>query len=137
MCKKKVILSLFLIFYCQIVYSLNDTYVYILTYGARGVVVYCGITNDPEARALEHATDGTMGYNTFDTMIVVAGPMTRDRAYREETRYIHRHPIPSLYQTYPRDARAIEEYESRFDVSRLIQTPNPRVEYAPGVQRGV
>ncbi len=136
---KKVILSILLIFFFQEVFAQNDVFVYLLKYrGARGdVVVYCGITNDPETRALEHAEGGTLGYNTFDTMVVFAGPMSREQALEEETRCIYRYEIPRLYQTYPRDLRAIAEYESHYDASRLVQTRNPIVEYTPEVQRAI
>jgi predicted GIY-YIG superfamily endonuclease len=135
---KKNILGLVLIFCFQATFAADDVFVYFLKYTGRfgkDVVVYCGITKDPESRALEHAQGGTMGYNTFDTMVVFAGPMSRSQAYKEETKCIETNRIPKMYQTYPRNERGIEKYESRFDTSRLEQIPNPRVEYTPEVIR--
>ena len=120
--------------------SAERVFVYYLKYAGRygDVIVYCGITNDPEARAIEHARGGTMRYNTFDTMVVFAGPMSRDQAYREETRCIERNRIPRIYQhRNGPDFRAIEEYELHYNPTRLIQTPNPRVEYTAEVLRAV
>src|SRR3989337_1005644 len=148
---KKIILSVILIFCFQVSHADGDIFVYLLKYmkqNGEDVVVYCGITNDPEARAFEHVQGSTMKYNTFDTMVVVAGPMSRAQALKEETRCIYQYPIPKLYQTYPggypdvvypgcpyrpcdynkeeRDKR-IKEYESKFDSSRLVQISNPIV----------
>jgi hypothetical protein len=72
--------------------------------------------------------------------------MSRSRALQEETNCIYSYPITKLYQTRPGDrfrpsdlseeerGEAIEEYESHFDASRLVQIPNPRVEYTPEVR---
>lgn len=138
MCKK-IILGVMLIFYFQVACA-DNVFVYFLKYTGRNgdVVVYCGITNDPEARALEHARGGTMGYNTFDTMVVFAGPMSRAEAYQEETRCIETHHIPRMYQHREGpDFRAIAEYESHYDPSRLRQTPNPMVEFTAAVLRAM
>jgi predicted GIY-YIG superfamily endonuclease len=61
---KKIILSILLVFYFQVAFAANDVFVYLLKYTGRygkDVVVYCGITNNPEVRAHEHAEGGTMG----------------------------------------------------------------------------
>ncbi len=75
----KKIIFVVLIFCYQTIFAVDDVFVYYLKYTNRhkdDVVVYCGITNNPEVRALEHAYDSTMKYNTFDTMVVFAGPMS-------------------------------------------------------------
>lgn len=146
---KKTLLYFLLIFSFQSLYANNDVFVYLLKYtksNGKEVVVYCGITNNPEQRALEHADGHTMGYNTFDTMLVIAGPMSREQALQQETDCIYRYPIPRLYQTYPNDqirpsdldesarAAAIAKYESRVDTSRLAQTPDPLVIYTDEVR---
>ncbi len=142
MTKIRLLLCSILLLAVQLAFADNDVFVYILLYGGqKGTVVYCGITNDPEARAKEHAIDRTMMYNTFDTMLVIAGPMSRSEALKLETKCIYTYDIPRLYQTYPNDPDrpseldmeereiAIWEYELLYDTSRLNQTLYPKVIY--------
>ncbi|EKE00546.1 MAG: hypothetical protein ACD_21C00331G0012 [uncultured bacterium] len=148
---KKILLSIVCLFYFQVVFAADDFFVYMLSYGKRNpVIVYCGITKDPERRARQHANNETMLYNTFDTMTVFAGPMPEPQAYAEETKCIYQYPIPKLYQTYPgnpirrsehqTDAekqKAIQEYESGCDVSRLRQVLEPDVAYTLDVLKAL
>jgi hypothetical protein len=136
---KRIIFAIISIFYFQVCYGEN-VFVYLLKYttlSGREAVVYCGITNKPEVRVLEHVRDGTVNYNTFDTMVVFDGPISREEAYKKETSCIRSYDIPRLYQLYPRDEKAIAEYESHYDTSRLIQIQNPRVEYTARVRRAL
>ena len=142
---KKVILIVALIFGANMVLADNDVFTYYLKYSdkyGKDTVAYCGITNDPEARVIEHVKDRTLRYNTFDAMVVFAGPMSRKEALQEETRCIYNYPIPSLYQTQGGNAkeeeerrRDIAEYESRYDTSRLVQTQDPKVIYTSSVSQ--
>jgi predicted GIY-YIG superfamily endonuclease len=50
-------------------------------------VVYRGITNDPERRAVEHQNDG----KKFSHMTVVSPPRSRERAENEETEKIQKY----------------------------------------------
>lgn len=130
---KKVVLSVIALLCFQIASAGDGVFVYTLK--DKNEVVYCGITNNPEARALEHVRDHTMRFNVFDTMSVIDGPMSRQQAYQAETKCINSHAIPKLYQARNPTERAnnyqkITAYESRIDAKQLVQTSNPRVEYA-------
>ncbi|EKE01041.1 MAG: hypothetical protein ACD_21C00232G0001 [uncultured bacterium] len=120
---KKILFSIAIIFYAQLVFADNDVFVYRLSYAKRSgesVVVYCGITNNPERRAREHAVAATKRYNTFDTMTVFAGPMPREQALQEETNCINSNDIPGLYQTYPSHPTRPSKYKSDGEKQQAI-----------------
>lgn len=63
----------------------RDTYNYDLMLGNR--IVYRGITNDPNARWLEHIDDGKV----FDRLRVNGRPKTREGARATEIEHLHRY----------------------------------------------
>ena len=63
--------------------------------------------------------------------------MSRHQAFQEETACIRRYDIPRMYQLPPLDYSAIEEYESHYDASRLVQTLDPTVVYTPTVRKAL
>lgn len=148
---KKTILSVILILSFQASYALDDDRVFAFVLKSSFLkasnqnnddVVYCGITKDPEGRATELTINPIMRYDTFDAMLVYAGPMTREQAKQEKTRCINNHYIPRLYQTYPTTDRERShqsmEIKSREANSASLppkQVTNPRVEYTPNIVR--
>lgn len=76
---------------------------------SNGEVVYCGISEEPVSRCVEHQDAGKF---RFDVMVVYGGPYNKAYAYEKETRCIERHPIPNAYQLYPRDTRYVQDLEA-------------------------
>jgi len=63
----------------------RDTYIYQLKEGRK--IVYVGITNNPNRRAIEHDNTG----KEFTHVLLIRGPMSRERAEKLEKEYIQKY----------------------------------------------